>query len=308
MEAVVAGARFTQVLGAAVLFGTPLFLVYGLPASGRSSGAALHWPRPLLAVVAGVVFLASLVSLCGQTAMMAGDPAAALDMAMVGGVVTDSAFGLAVAVRLAVAVLAIAAGVILRPGRALWLALSGLGAIALGSLAWGGHGAADEGLHGLIHLPADILHLLAAGVWLGALAALALLLIAPSREDPDATRTLHAALAGFSGIGAAVVAVILATGLVNSWFLVGPNRIPAMLTTAYGQLLLIKIGLFWGMIALAGLNRFIHTPALARDLETHDASAALKALQLSVLIELAAGVLVLVLASILGMLAPISAQ
>ena len=308
MEAVVAGARFTQVLGAAVLFGTPLFLVYGLPAAGRSSGAVLHWPRPLLAVAAGVVFLASLVSLCGQTAMMAGDPAAALDMAMVGGVVTDSAFGLAVAVRLAAAVLAIGAGVVLRRGRALWLALTGLGAIALGSLAWGGHGVADEGLHGLIHLPADILHVLSAGVWRGALAGLGMLLIAPSREDADAARSLHAAQERFSGIGSAVVAVILATGLVNSWFLVGPSRIPAMLTTAYGQLLLIKIGLFWGMIALAGLNRFFHTPALARGLEADDASAALKALRLSVLVEMAAGLLVLVLVSILGMIAPVSAQ
>jgi len=42
-----------------------------------------------------------------------------------------------------------------------------LGALVLATLAWAGHGAADPGASGNAHLVADILHLLAAGVWLG---------------------------------------------------------------------------------------------------------------------------------------------
>src|SRR3546814_15811165 len=45
----------------------------------------------------------------------------------------------------------------------------------LSSLAWSGHGAATEGGAGMVHLGADILHLLAAGAWVGALAALLLM-------------------------------------------------------------------------------------------------------------------------------------
>src|SRR3546814_2695692 len=50
-----------------------------------------------------------------------------------------------------------------RPAFALG-SLSVTAAIALATLAWTGHGAADEGLLGWVHLGADITHLLAAGI------------------------------------------------------------------------------------------------------------------------------------------------
>ena len=46
----------------------------------------------------------------------------------------------------------------------------------LASLAWAGHGAATPGAAGDLHLAADVLHLLAAGLWLGTLPPLVLLL------------------------------------------------------------------------------------------------------------------------------------
>ena len=48
-------------------------------------------------------------------------------------------------------------------------------AVALSSLAWTGHGAASEGATGTAQLIADIIHLIAAGAWLGALAALTII-------------------------------------------------------------------------------------------------------------------------------------
>ena len=56
-----------------------------------------------------------------------------------------------------------------------WVGLA-ISACVLGSLAWAGHGGATPGRPGDLHLTADILHLLAAGAWVGSLVPLALLL------------------------------------------------------------------------------------------------------------------------------------
>ncbi|KAK0338878.1 hypothetical protein LTR94_036782, partial [Friedmanniomyces endolithicus] len=74
-------------------------------------------------------------------------------------------------------------------------------AAALATLAWNGHGAASEGSTGWLHLTADILHLLAAGLWVGALFGL-LLLMARRAEEIDAAhlRLTHRALHGFGSV------------------------------------------------------------------------------------------------------------
>lgn len=306
MDAVVIAARIAQFTAAAILFGAPLFLLYGLRPAAR---AGLSWPRPTALAASLVLLVGALVTLLVQTASMAGDPAAALDGEMLTMVLAETAFGLAIAGRAAAATAALVLALTLRPGRALWLALVGLGTVALASFAWTGHGAATEGPGSGLHLAADLLHLLAAGVWLGALAALALML-RPQRapRDPDALQALHGALAGFSGIGSAVVAVLLATGLVNSWFLVGPAGISRMGASAYGVLLIAKLVLFVAMLGLAAANRFRHTPALAAALAGEAPGPALAALRRSILLESAAGFGVLMLVGIMGTLAPVAAQ
>ena len=78
-----------------------------------------------------------------------------------------------------------------------------------------------------------------ASAWIGALVAFLILLVAP-HASPDANdqRSLHSALHGFllrhQARGA--VTVLVATGLVNSWFLVGLSGVSRILTTTYGQL------------------------------------------------------------------------
>ena len=68
-----------------------------------------------------------------------------------------------------------------------WIGLLAAAAF-IASLAWAGHGAAAEDVpFDAIHLPADILHLLAAGAWLGALLPLVLLL-AQTRRDSSPKR------------------------------------------------------------------------------------------------------------------------
>ena len=306
MDLAIIAARIVQFAAATALFGAPLFLLYGLRAPDR---AALGWPRPALSAAALALAAGTAAGLLAQTAAMAGDPAAAFDPGTLRDAAVGTPFGIAMLVRGLAAIAALVLCRASRPGSLLWVALSGLGAVALASFAWTGHGAATEGPGALPHLVSDVLHLLAAGVWLGALAALAILL-RPRRTPAAAAelQAIRAALAGFSGIGSAVVAVIVLTGLVNGWFLVGPSRVLDMAHSAYGVLLLAKLGLFIGMLGLAAANRFRLTPALARGLVEGRPAHAIAELRQSLLLETAAGLAILVLVGILGTLAPVAAQ
>jgi putative copper resistance protein D len=303
VEAAAVIARLVAFASAVILFGAPLFFLYSLPAEVQRRPTPST--RPVLAGAAFLALLSAAATLVLQTAIMAGDPSAGLDPSTLGDVLGGSAFGVSIIVRLAAAALALAAASFARSGPRLWRGLVGLGAIGLCALAWAGHGAADPGLAGAFHTAADLSHLLAAGVWLGALAALTMLL-ANSTADAPHQAALHRALEGFSGIGSTVVAVIVATGLVNGWFQVGPDRLAQLLATRYGGLLLLKLAIFTAMLGFAALNRFQLTPALERSLG-RDSSPALVALRRSVLFESLAGLGVLFLVAWLGELAPISA-
>ena len=304
LELTVVTARLAQFACAMVLLGAPLFFIYGLPARGPRAASDLGWPRPLLLGAALVLAVAGVASLCAQTAVMSGSIADAFKVDALSDVMTHSQFGLGTAARAGLAVAAGLALIVARPSHALWLGLSVLAAGIVASFAWTGHGAIDEGWAGGIHLAGDILHLWAAAAWLGALAVLGLLLIRRSVAKPELA-ALHRALAKFSGVGSAVVALLLATGLVNSWFLVGPSHLSDLLWTLYGRLLTAKVALFAAMLGLAAANRFRLTPRLGQVLgDDSEATGAVAALRGSVLLETAIAFVVLVLVSLLGTNAP----
>ena len=306
LAGLVIAARIAEFLGAVVTFGSPLFLLYAQREAPEALGHG--WSRRLLIGAGLFVLFGTAGALLGQTATMAGDPAAATDPATLWEVISGSQFGLATAVRLTAALASLLAVLAWAPSRRLWCALTGLGVVVLASFAWTGHGAADDGLAGLAHLGADVLHLLAAGVWLGALAALLMLALTTDFADLAATRLLHGALAGFSGVGSGVVAILVLTGLINSWFLIGPSHLVDIASSTYGLILCAKLAAFAAMLGLAALNRFGLTPRL----ETASADAAAASvradLRWSLLLETAAGGLVLGLVGALGALAPLSAQ
>ena len=310
IEAIVTAARLAQFLASAALFGAPLFFLYALPAVARSTPRSLAWGRSLILASGVILGLGALTSLFGQTALMAGDPKLAFDREALGMVLTGTAFGFAILTRIGLAAVAILTALRLQPSPRLWAAAAGLGVPILASFAWTGHGAAEDGTAGMLHAAADVVHLLAAAVWLGALAVFNVLLW-PSRAPraPDEARVLYSALEGFSGVGSLVVAALVASGLANSWFLIGPAHLSGLFTTPYGQLLLIKLVLFIGMLLLAAANRFRLTPALGGALgDGAGLSAALARLRGSLVLEGALGALILLLVSILGMLAPVAAQ
>jgi putative copper resistance protein D len=297
VEAALVLIRFVAFTAGVALFGAPLFALYALPKD--QAGAAL--PKPLLAAAAVATALAAAAALVVQTGQMAGDPAAGLDPATLRDVL-GGALGISILVRLAVSVFALVLLLAVKPGRLAWAPTAALGALALAALAWGGHGAADDGAAGLVHTAADVIHLLAAGVWLGALLGFGLLLAARPREAA-ALAALHAALKGFSGVGSAIVAALIASGLVNSWFLVGPQHLREVADSPWGQLLLLKLLFFVAMLGFAALNRYRLTPRLAAAM-TGDPATALAALRRSLSLEAGAGLAVLALVAALGVLAP----
>lgn len=308
LEPAVIVLRLLQFAGAMVLFGSSLFLIYALPQDGAGSGAELGWPRKVLAWSAGVVLAASVVGLLAHTSILAGSIREGMTASSLSAVMTTMSMGPSTVIRAGAAALALALVVLARRvSRATWQLSAGLGAVISASFAWMGHGAATEDALGLLHLSADILHTLAAGAWIGALVAF-FLLLRPRAPSVILDGVLHKALHGFSGVGTGLVAVIVATGLVNSWFLVGPARISGLWTTPYGQLLSLKLVLFVSMLVLAAANRFRLTPALGAAIDGGQASGpALDALRRSLLIETALSILVLGLVAWLGTLAPVSA-
>lgn len=298
MEAAVVLVRLVAFATGAALFGAPLFVLYGLPKGNDGPGGL----RPVLIGAALLTLLAAAAGLVLQTGEMAGDPSAGLDPATLRDVLTGGGFGISMAVRVVAGLLALVLLIALRPGRTLWGLAAATGAVSLAAITWSGHGGADEGAAGLVHALADVAHLLSAGVWLGALGVLLLLL---TRRTPSvaAVADLHGALEGFAGVGSATVAVIVASGLANSWFLVSPRHIGDLAASPWGRLLLIKLAVFAAMLGLAALNRFQLTPRLKATL-AGDPQSALNDLRRSLALETAAGLTVLALVATLGRLAP----
>jgi len=264
-------------------------------------------PLPALFASAGLIgILFSILGLAVLSASMAGVPLAQVDAESVSMVLTGMSLGTAWMVRIGGLALVVAAAALVRrqPTSALWAASFG-GAVAVGGLAWAGHGATGEGAIGWLHLAADIAHLLAAGIWVGALAFLLLLIARPSaRTDPAHLWATHRALDGFSLVGTVVVAVIVVTGVVNAWLLVGAANIFSLPGTLYGQLLIAKLLLFAAMLGFAVANRYRLTPAFAARIDARDHRGAVVALRVSVALETGCAVLVLALVAWLGTLQP----
>jgi copper transport protein len=123
-------------------------------------------------------------------------------------------------------------------------AIAGLGVLA----TYGGVGHAAAGSQPTLALLSDTTHLAAGSVWIGGLAVLATCLL-PGRR----TAELAEALPRFSRIALGAVAVLAVTGTYQAWREVAP--LPALWSTEYGRLLLLKIAGFLVLVGLGNLSR-----------------------------------------------------
>ena len=300
------GIRFALYVNLMLLFGLPLFGLYGLKGPERLQGNVLPF-RLMTIWLSATAILLSVLSIVAMTASMAGVELLQVDRASVDIMIYETPMGNAWAARIAALLVTLTVAIAIGGRKTpLWLALVSIGSAgALASLAWTGHGAASDGIAGTRHLIADIVHLLAAGAWFGALVALGGLLFRPARKMSAAHLLLtHRALDGFSVIGTVIVALVVVSGLVNSWVLVGPSHLLSMATTRYGQLLIAKLALFGLMLGLAAANRFRLTPAFHQAIERGGPVPAISRLRLSVIYESTAALAILALVAWLGTLEP----
>jgi copper resistance protein D len=255
--------------------------------------AFIGWFSLVLAIGSGAAWLVLTAS------AMSGTPPGELSGGVLWTVLIQTHFGLAATVRLAAAcILAVTFALLLSGQDRRWVDAAAVLAAATfaGALAWTGHALGGQGAEGFIHPAADVLHLIAAAAWTGALLPLALLLGAAGNSN--SLGVARAATLRFSTLGVVSVGTLLLTGIVNTWYLAG--SIEALTGTFYGQLLLAKIAIFLAMVAIAAINRQWLTPRLVQNENSSAAQGALRNLRRNALIETLAGAAVICVVAVLG--------
>ena len=213
---------------------------------------------------------------------MAGSWPAALELSTVQLVLGKTFFGQVWTWHLLLNLLLVI--VLIKPWPALRLPLL---ALLLATLAPVGHGAMLDGLSGQLLILNQVVHLACVGAWLGGLLLLVLIL----RQSPRPA--LEPILRRFSGVGYGLVAGLLVTGLINVRVLTG-QLWPTPLFNGFALILLIKVMLVLGMLALALLNR----------LRLDSGEQRLGSLKASVMLEWLLGICAVAAVSLLGTLPP----
>ena len=288
LDILLATARFLHYAAAIQLFGATVFSAILLPQGLRASLS-----RPILnleRISATVLLLSGIAWLMASAASMGDGLQDAVNPSVIGTVLADTEFGHVWGPRLVICTLAIVAATF--PGdRARWISVL-FATLALGSLGLVGHATIDSGPLGLINETSQALHVLSSGFWLGAL--LPLLFLLALIRDPARASLADGALRRFSGLGHIAVAILLLSGVANTWFVIAdkPN-----LGAPYQQLLLVKIGLAGLMCVMAIVNRYLFLPAIPRESGTRQ-------LVRGTIIEVVLGALILALVALIGIMAP----
>lgn len=201
--------------------------------------------RRLAGLSGALALLLGVAWFLAETAQVADSDGIAATLGAVPDFVSYLPFGQVLLARLVL--IAAAVALLARPLIALLLAI-----VAVALQPWLGH-AAQVGT-GLT--ASEALHLLAAGVWLGGLVPLLLCLrVLPT---PDAARASRR----FTWPGLASVLVLVGTGPAQGLVLAGGAA--GLISTSYGQVMLLKAALFALALAFAARNSLALTPRLAR--------------------------------------------
>lgn len=289
MTTVLAVARAVHLTGLMTIFGgsSYAFLLRraGLQEPSSKSERALFAFAATLAVVSAIIWF------CLIAGQMSGDWLASVDPATLRLMASATRFGEIFVGRLIGLALLWLMCVFTSPRQ---LGIPILGALLLVSLSPISHSAAAAGGDiAILGAASDAAHLLTAGFWLGGVIVLVMIL-PPHRESPMG---LLGPLRLFSMWGTFVVAVLVATGLIN---LISILPISMMsLRHAYFRMLVVKVGLALAMIALAALNRWRFAPALRTE-----GPGAVRCLEGTISTEIVFGVCVVAIVGILGVTAP----
>lgn len=294
--------RFLQYALLLGLFGWAAFRVIGLRAA---DWLPVEDGRRIAIIAAALAPVVSALLMLASIAAMMGQPMAMLDWSMIEAMTLSTDMGWAFMARTE---LLVAGFVALVAGRkTVSLSIAALCfAAALLTLGWSGHAAATEGALGWAHRLSDGAHLLAAGLWLGAIGWLLHLTVIAHREPGRVSALpLLTILHRFAPLGVALVAIVSVTGLLNAQLIFGLENSGATLTTSYGLLLAAKIAVVGGMIAFGAHNAWTSRRSVGTNMGTEQCDGvALTCLRRNLAIELTLGIVVIGLVAILGMLSP----
>lgn len=297
--------RFALYADLMVLAGMVAFSLYALSSKERTS-YLLVLIRPAIGLSLTGLGLSGF-GMAALVAAMTGSSVWDLDGEVLREIIGESAVGTAWIVRMAAMIIAVLAASALnrRSAAARWVLLAS-SSLAIATLVWTGHAGATEGWTGTVHQLSDVIHMLAASVWIGGLAAFSWMLFRPQiAQTEEQLSVAHRALDRFSQVGTLAVGLIVATGIINGLAIVGFPPFAQTPLTTYDKLLIIKLLLFAAMLALAGLNRWRLTPALGIAIRTGDTASAIIGLRRSLLAEGGAALAILALVAWLGTLDPL---
>lgn len=266
-------ARGTAYAATALLAGGMVFLaLVWVPVRRRSMLTGSRWDSASEAFIAHARRLGVVAALTGVVACCLG---IVLQAATAGGTslwvaldaeplgdVLGTRFGTVWSGRLvAFAALALALWLPLsRRARLIWA--GGTVAFLAVAPALAGHPAAGD--DPMLLVPANSVHVLAMSAWVGGIAMLLLVLPRATRtlEPPDRSRLLAATVAGFSTVALAAVALLVASGVLQSIFQL--QALGDLTGSAFGRAVLVKSALVLALVAIGAHNRTRSRPQLER--------------------------------------------
>jgi putative copper export protein len=302
--------RWASFVALLALVGVAAFRWLVLPGATRiaeahARGPALRELRPSLArraaglgtLAGAALLLAALARLYVESYAMHG-AADAMNMGMMGEMVTRTTWGTAWLVQTAAAVVALVAfAFALGSGASAAWAIATAAVLVLAfTPALGGHAAASSRLPALAVL-LDGLHVVGAGGWLGALLALATVAIPAvlATATPERGGLVADFVNAFSPTALGFATLVVLTGLFAAWLHLG--SVGALWSSAYGRTLLIKLAVLVPVLGTGAYNWLRVRPALG------DVAAAGR-LRRSAAVELATGLLVIAVTAVLVALQP----
>lgn len=264
-------SRWLHFAAAMLLFGgTCLFL-------GGKPGAGIDRTLRGLAVVNLVTGLAWFLS---ESAVANDGWAGILAPDFLQAMLTDTRFGRVWGPHLVLAV-----ALALWPSKGSRVSLALLSGLNLGSMGLTGHAVLPSGWLGQVHQAISVLHLLAGGYWVGAL-AFVLVLIGEPEQKPVLMR--------FSTWGHLAVGGVILTGVAKT-AVIQTSRGSVDPGMVWGALLAVKILAVLAMVGLALNNRYRLVPL---------GQPGLRGFRRGTLAEIALAAVVLMLVSLLATLSP----
>jgi putative copper resistance protein D len=288
-ESALALARFVFYGAAIAMFGWACFTELLAP---RPLGLEVAAASRRRIMAAGLLALVATLAWLPLEAATIGGWATAGDTGTLGVLAFGTAIGWAWLTRLVLCVLLLVA-LALRAPPMLRAVLAGL---LLASVALSGHANMHEGVRGVLHHANDVLHVLAAGFWLGSLVMLPACLAHLGRPATRQAATI--ALRRFSTAGHGAVALVLVSGIANTLLILG--HLPLDASSPYQRLLALKIMLVMAMIVVALANRYVFMPRL-----TDEPARAIARIRYGTFAELVLGGGVLALVAWFGLLDPV---